>query len=151
MYKIQDNDVISKSNGYGRYHSNHIVADASRARIESNWKQLKKRVVDAVIVTTVTLSTLAVLTLTSGCASKQHSHLHTQESVSNRYAVSATATTKSRSVSMALNSAKHRCRVELANKLNTEMLYNSRVVYQDISRSTDGLYYTATVVVAIPQ
>ena len=150
MYKIQD-DVITKSNGYGRNYVNHVLADNHKARIESNWKQFKQRVIDAVIVATVTLSALAVLTLTSGCASRQHSHLHTQESVSNRYAVSATATTKSRSVSMALNSAKHRCRVELANKLNTEMLYNSRVVYQDISRSTDGLYYTATVVVAIPQ
>lgn len=151
MYKIQD-DVITKSNGFGNYYVNHVLADNHKARIESNWKQFKQRVIDAVIVATVTLTVLAVLTLTIGCASRQHNHqLHTQETVSNRYAVSATATTKSRSLSMALNSAKHRCRVELANKLNTEMLYNSRVVYQDISRSTDGLYYTATVVVAIPQ
>ena len=149
MYKIQDNDVISKSNGFGRYYNNHTVADLSNSRIKNNWKQLKKRVVDAVIVTTVTLSTLAVLTLTSGCASRQMQP--TIEELSKRYAHTVTVTAKSRDVSMAISKAAFEGRLQLAKRLQTTTLVGSRVIRQNVVRDTSGILYVATVTMAIPQ
>ena len=147
MYHIHEtNCIISKPNGLGRYCINHHLADVSNAK----WKRVKQSIINGIKIATATIGTVAILMLASGCASRQHIHeLHTSDTVSQRYAISETVTTKSRSVSMALSVATHRCRVRLAQRLNTEMLYGSHVVYQNIQ--TDGLYYTATVTVAMPQ
>ena len=149
MYKIQTNNIISKSNGFGRYYSNHSVADASHARIESNWKQLKRRAIDAVVITTVTLTTLAVLTLASGCASRQMQP--TIEELSKRYAHTVTVTAKSRDVSMAISKAAFEGRLQLAKRLQTTTLVGSRVIRQNVVRDTSGILYVATVTMAIPQ